>query len=77
MRAGDRLVVVSRPQDLGPFRESSFGVDVSTVREAAAHVEPTSGLTAQGLEPLQLERHRHGRVRGVYIARRRPQATDA
>jgi K+/H+ antiporter YhaU regulatory subunit KhtT len=25
MRAGDRLVVVSRPQDLGPFRDLVVG----------------------------------------------------
>ena len=25
MRAGDRLVVVSRPQDLGPFRDLVLG----------------------------------------------------
>ena len=58
-----------------------LSVDVSTVREAAAHVEPyvrVDGTRVWSL--MQLERLRpdaYGRVRGVYIARRRPQATDA
>jgi hypothetical protein len=57
-------------------------VDLATIREAAAHVQPyvrVDGTKVWSL--MQLERHLHpdayGRVRGGYIARRRPQATDA
>jgi hypothetical protein len=55
---------------------------MATVREAAAHVEPyvrVDGTKVWSL--MQLERRlrpdAYGRVRGGYIARRRPQATDA
>jgi hypothetical protein len=57
-----------------------LGVDLTAIQEAAAHVEPY--LRADGTKVwslMQLERHlrpdAYGRVRGGYIARRRPQAT--
>jgi hypothetical protein len=53
-----------------------------TIREAAAHVEPylrVDGTKAWSL--MQLERYlcpdAYGRVRGGYIARRRPRSTGA
>jgi hypothetical protein len=57
-----------------------LGVDLAAIREAAAHVEPylrVDGTRVWSL--MQLERHlrpdAYGRVRGGYIARRRPRAT--
>jgi hypothetical protein len=59
-----------------------LGVDLATIRQAAAHVEPyvrVDGTEVWSL--MQLERQLHpesyGRVRGGYIARRRIRATDA
>ena len=57
-----------------------LGVDLVAVQEAAAHVEPylrVDGIRVWSL--THLERHlrpdAYGRVRGGYIARRRPPAT--
>jgi hypothetical protein len=57
-----------------------LGVDLTAIQEAAAHVEPylrVDGTKVWSL--MQLERHLrpdvYGRVRGGYIARRRPRAT--
>ena len=57
-------------------------VDLTTVREAAARVQPYVRIDGTKVWSLmQLERHlrpdAYGRVRGGYIARRRSQATDA
>jgi hypothetical protein len=59
-----------------------LGVDLATVRGAAAHVEPylrVDGTKVWSL--MQLERHLHpdtyGRVRGGYIARRRVRTSSA
>ena len=59
-----------------------LGVDVDAIREAAAHVEPyvrVDGAKVWSL--MQLERHlrpdAYGRVRGGYVARRRPRASGA
>jgi hypothetical protein len=59
-----------------------LGVDLTTVREAAARVQPYVRIDGTKVWSLmQLERHlrpdAYGRVRGGYIARRRSQATDA
>jgi hypothetical protein len=58
-----------------------LGVDLDAIREAAAHVEPyvrVDGAKVWSL--MQLERHlrpdAYGWVRGGYIARRRPRATE-
>ena len=57
-----------------------LGVDLATIRELAANVEPyirVDGTKVWSL--MQLERHlrpdAYGRVRGGYIARRRPRAS--
>ena len=57
-----------------------LGVDLDAIQAAASHVEPY--LRVDGTEVwslLQLERHlrpdAYGRVRGGYIARRRPRAS--
>ena len=57
-----------------------LSVDLTAIREAAAHVEPyvrVDGTRVWSL--MQLERHLrpdpYGRVRGGYIARRRPWTT--
>ena len=59
-----------------------LGIDLNAIREAAAHVEPyvrVDGTKVWSL--MQLERHlrpdAYGRVRGGYIARRRPRTTGA
>ena len=59
-----------------------LGVDVDAIREVAAHVEPyvrVDGAKVWSL--MQLERHlrpdAYGRVRGGYVARRRPRASGA
>ena len=57
-----------------------LGVDLASVREAAAHVEPyvrVDGTKVWSLMQLerQLRPNAYGRVRGGYIARRRPRAT--
>jgi hypothetical protein len=59
-----------------------LGVDLDAIRQAAGHVEPyvrVDGTEGWGL--LQLERQlrpdAYGRVRGGYIARRRPRTTGA
>ena len=59
-----------------------LGVELAAVSAAAAQVEPylrVDGTKVWSL--MQLERHLHpdayGRVRGGYIARRRPRATGA
>jgi hypothetical protein len=59
-----------------------LGVDLDTIQEAAAHVEPylrVDGTKVWSL--MQLEQHlrpdAYGRVRGGYVARRRPRATGA
>jgi hypothetical protein len=57
-----------------------LGVDLVVLQEAAVHVEPylrVDGTRVWSL--MQLERHlrpdAYGRVRGGYLARRRPPAT--
>ena len=57
-----------------------LGIDLATVQEAAAHVEPyvrVDGAKVWSLMQLerQLRPNAYGRVRGGYIARRRPRAT--
>jgi hypothetical protein len=59
-----------------------LGVELAAVREAATHVEPyvrVDGTKVWSL--MQLERHlrpeAYGRVRGGYVARRRPRARGA
>jgi hypothetical protein len=57
-----------------------LGVDLDAVQKAAAHVEPYLRIDATRVWSLtQLERHlrpdTYGRVRGGYLARRRPRAT--
>jgi hypothetical protein len=57
-----------------------LGVDLKTVEEAATHVEPYLRVDGTKIWRLmQLERQlrpdAYGRVRGGYIARRRPRAT--
>jgi hypothetical protein len=59
-----------------------LGVDLITIREAAAHVEPYVRVDGTKVWRLmQLERYlcpdAYGRVRGGYIARRRPRTTGA
>ena len=59
-----------------------LGVDLATVQEAAAHVEPyvrVDGTKVWSLMQLerQLRPDAYGRVRGGYIARRRPRTTKA
>jgi hypothetical protein len=59
-----------------------LGFDLDAIREAAAHVEPYVRIDgAKVWSLMQLERHlrpdAYGRVRGGYIARRRPRATGA
>jgi hypothetical protein len=59
-----------------------LGVELAAVAAAAAHVEPYLRVDGTKIWSLtQLERHLHpdayGRVRGGYIARRRPPATGA
>jgi hypothetical protein len=58
-----------------------LGVDLATIRQAAAHVEPYVRIDGTKVWSLmQLERQLHpdayGRVRGGYITRRRPRAAD-
>ena len=81
----DRAVVAAATRPIAaPLERCAefLGVDVATVRKAAAHVEPyvrVDGTKVWSL--MQLERRlrpdAYGRVRGGYIARQRPQATDA
>ena len=57
-----------------------LGVDLTAIQEAAAHIEPYPRVDGTRVWSLmQLERHlrpdAYGRVRGGYIARRRPRAT--
>jgi hypothetical protein len=59
-----------------------LGVDLAALQEAANHIEPylrVDGTRVWSL--MQLERHlrpdAYGRVRGGYIARRRPRTTGA
>jgi hypothetical protein len=59
-----------------------LGVDLDAIREAAAHVEPylrVDGTKVWSLMQLerQLRPHAYGRVRGGYLARRRPLTTRA
>ena len=59
-----------------------LGVDLDVVQEAAVHVEPYPRLDGTEVWSLmQLERQlrpdAYGRVRGGYIARRRPRTTEA
>ena len=58
-----------------------LGVDLATVSEAAAHVQPyvrVDGTKVWSLMQLerQLRPQAYGRVRGGYIARRRVRARD-
>jgi hypothetical protein len=58
-----------------------LGVDLATITEAAAHVQPyvrVDGSKVWSLMQLerQLRPQAYGRVRGGYIARRRVRATD-
>jgi hypothetical protein len=57
-----------------------LGIDLDTIREAAAHVEPyvrVDGTNVWSLMQLerQLRPDAYVRVRGGYIARRRPRTT--
>ena len=57
-----------------------LGVDLAAIREAATHVEPyvrVDGTRVWSLMQLerQLRPDAYGRVRGGYIARRRPRTT--
>jgi hypothetical protein len=59
-----------------------LGVDLDAIREAAAHVEPYRRVDGTKIwSVMQLERHlrpdAYGRVRGGYIARRRPRTSEA
>jgi hypothetical protein len=59
-----------------------LGVDLDAIQAAAAHVEPYLRVDGSKVWSLmQLERQlrpdTYGRVRGGYIARRRPRATGA
>ena len=59
-----------------------LGVDLATVRGAATHVEPyvrVDGTKVWSLMQLerQLRPNAYGRVRGGYVARRRPHASGA
>jgi hypothetical protein len=59
-----------------------LGVDLDTIEEAATYVEPylrVDGTKVWSLMQLerQLRPHAYGRVRGGYVARRRPRATGA
>jgi hypothetical protein len=58
-----------------------LGVDLATIREAAAHVQPyvrVDGTKVWSLMQLerQLRPQAYGRVRGGYITRRRVRASD-
>jgi hypothetical protein len=58
-----------------------LGVDLATIREAAATVQPyvrVDGIKVWSLMQLerQLRPQAYGRVRGGYIARRRVRASD-
>jgi hypothetical protein len=57
-----------------------LGVDLDAIQEAAAHVEPylrVDGTEVGSLQQLerQLRPDAYGRVRGGYLARRRPRTT--
>ena len=57
-----------------------LGVDIDAIRQAAAHVEPylrVDGTKVWSLMQVerQLRPDAYGRVRGGYVARRRPRAT--
>jgi hypothetical protein len=59
-----------------------LGVDLATIQEAAANVEPyicADGTRVWSLMQLerQLRPDAYGRVRGGYVARRRPRAGRA
>jgi hypothetical protein len=59
-----------------------LGVDLAAIQEAAAHVEPylrVDGTKVWSLTQLerQLRPDAYGRVRGGYLARRRPRASGA
>jgi hypothetical protein len=59
-----------------------LGVDLTAIQEAAAYVEPylrVDGIKVWSLMQLerQLRPDAYGRVRGGYIARRRPRASRA
>jgi hypothetical protein len=59
-----------------------LGVNLAAIQEAATHVEPYLRVDGTRLWSLmQLERQlrpdAYGRVRGGYIARRRPRATGS
>jgi hypothetical protein len=59
-----------------------LSVDLAAIQEAAAHVEPylrVDGTRVWSLMQLerQLRPDTYGRVRGGYIARRRPRPTEA
>jgi hypothetical protein len=81
----DRAVVAAaiRPIAAPLERCAEFlGVDGATVRDAAATSSPYVRVDGTKVwSPMQLERRLRpdasGRVRGGYIARQRPQATDA
>ncbi len=58
-----------------------LGVDLPTVRELAAHVEPyirVDGTKVWSLMQLerQLRQDAYGRVRGGYVTRRRPRDSE-
>jgi hypothetical protein len=59
-----------------------LGVELTAIKEAARHVEPylrVDGTKVWSLMQLerQLRPDAYGRVRGGYIARRRPRATGS
>ena len=59
-----------------------LGLDLAAIQQAAAHVEPYLRIDGTKVWSLmQLERHlrpdAYGRVRGGYVARRRPRTSGA
>jgi hypothetical protein len=57
-----------------------LGVDLDAIQEAASHVEPylrVDGTKVWSLMQLERQPDAYGRVRGGYIARRRPRTTGA
>jgi hypothetical protein len=60
--------------------DKPLGVDLNTIQQAATHIEPyvrIDGTVVWSLMQLerQLRPDAYGRVRGGYVARRRPRAT--
>ena len=74
---------LNRPIVAPPERCAELlGVDLDAIQEVAAHVEPylrVDGTKVWSLMQLerQLRPDAYGRLRGGYVARRRPRATGA